>query len=82
MGGGHTTLDLDPPSREHTAAIAPTASHDIPLVGPLRFAAVSCQHFESGYYAAYRHMLADIQIQFDELQHELDVLSKALQISE
>jgi hypothetical protein len=30
----------------------------------------------------YRHMLADIQIQYDELQHELDVLSKALQISE
>lgn len=25
----------------------------------LRFAAVSCQHYESGYYAAYRHMLDD-----------------------
>lgn len=30
----------------------------------------------------YRHMLSDIQIQYDELRHELDVLSKALQISE
>lgn len=35
-----------------------------------------------GQRETYRHMLSDIQTQYDELQHELDVLSKALQISE
>ncbi len=36
-----------------------TAPRAADSVDALRFAAVSCQHFESGYYAAYRHMLAD-----------------------
>lgn len=29
------------------------------VVDRLRFASVSCQHYESGYYTAYQHMLAD-----------------------
>lgn len=36
-----------------------TAPHNQQAVAQLRFAAVSCQHYESGYYAAYRHMLDD-----------------------
>ena len=35
---------------------APRASESVER---LRFAAVSCQHYEAGYYAAYRHMLDD-----------------------
>ena len=36
-----------------------TAPRAADAVERLRFAAVSCQHYEAGYYAAYRHMLDD-----------------------
>lgn len=36
-----------------------TAPRHDQAIDTLRFAAVSCQHYETGYYAAYRHMLAD-----------------------
>lgn len=36
-----------------------TAPRADQAIDTLRFAAVSCQHFETGFYAAYRHMLDD-----------------------
>jgi alkaline phosphatase D len=42
-----------PVGRTRTAPAAGDA------VGRLRFAIASCQHYEQGYYGAYRHMVAD-----------------------
>ena len=36
-----------------------TAPRADEAISQLSFAAVSCQHYEAGYYPAYRHMLAD-----------------------
>ncbi len=36
-----------------------TAPAEDARVGDLRFAFVSCQHYEEGYFSAYRHLLAD-----------------------
>ena len=44
---------LSPIGRTHTAP-APTARN-----ARLRFAFVSCQHYEQGYFMAYRHIVAD-----------------------
>ncbi len=48
-----------------------TAPRHDQIIDGLRFAVASCQHYETGYYAAYRHMLAD---QLDLVLHVGDYI--------
>ncbi len=48
-----TGAELSPVGRTHTAPAASAATSG------LRFAFASCQHYEHGYYTAYRHMARD-----------------------